>query len=95
MYKRKTQHFIVKGEMSVDEAALFKRISEIIEGRKTRAGAYANREIILMYWEVGIHINSVVLDGGRADYGKTFCRGCRQNCWKFTATVFIWKIYTE
>ena len=23
-----------------------------------------------MYWEVGIHINSVVLDGGRATYGK-------------------------
>jgi predicted nuclease of restriction endonuclease-like (RecB) superfamily len=23
-----------------------------------------------MYWEVGEHINSIVLDGGRADYGK-------------------------
>ena len=44
-----------KQELSVqiDEAALFRRISEIIENRKIRAGAYANREIALMYWEVG------------------------------------------
>ena len=54
----------------VDENALFKRISEIIEYRTARAGAYANLEATLMFWEVGEHINSVVLDGGRGSYGK-------------------------
>ena len=67
---KKKQELTVQGEMRIDEVELFQRISEIIENRKARAGAYANREIALMYWEVGIHINSVVLDGGRAAYGK-------------------------
>ena len=55
----------------IDEALLFERVSDIIENRKHRAGLYANREIVLMYWEVGMYINSVVLDGGRAAYGKS------------------------
>jgi len=38
--------------------------------RKSHAGIYANREITLMYWEVGDYINSVVLGGSRAAYGK-------------------------
>lgn len=37
---------------AVDEARLFERVSEIIENRKSRAGAYANREVTLMYWEI-------------------------------------------
>ena len=53
-----------------NEIVLFERVSSIIENRKHRAGAYANREIVLMYWELGKYINSVVLDGGRASYGK-------------------------
>jgi len=60
---------VTQAETLIDEAALFERISEIIENRKAYAGAYANREIVLMYWEVGDYINSVVLDGERAAYG--------------------------
>ena len=66
----KKDELTVKGEMRVDENQLFERVAEIIETRKSLAGAYANREVTLMYWEVGHHINSVVLDGGRAAYGK-------------------------
>jgi len=54
----------------IDEAQLFARISKIIEKRKNRAGMYANREVTLMYWEVGHYIRSTVLDGERAEYGK-------------------------
>jgi predicted nuclease of restriction endonuclease-like (RecB) superfamily len=61
---------IPKGDVQVDETMLFQRVSEIIEYRKTRAGVYANREVLLMFWEVGQHINSVILDGGRSAYGK-------------------------
>jgi predicted nuclease of restriction endonuclease-like (RecB) superfamily len=55
---------------TIDEAALFERVADIIENRKARAGAYANREVTLMYWEVGQYVNSVVLDYKRAEYGK-------------------------
>jgi len=54
----------------VDEFSLFARVAEIIETRKSRAGAYANREVTLMYWEIGRYINSVVLGDQRAAYGK-------------------------
>jgi predicted nuclease of restriction endonuclease-like (RecB) superfamily len=55
---------------AIDEAVLFERIAAIIEIRKTRAGAYTNREVTLMYWEVGHYINTILLDGERAEYGK-------------------------
>jgi hypothetical protein len=58
------------GAESIDETALFTRVSEIIEARKIRAGAYANLEVTLMYWEVGRYVGSAILDGGRAGYGK-------------------------
>jgi predicted nuclease of restriction endonuclease-like (RecB) superfamily len=54
----------------VDEAALFKRVSAIIEKRKHRAGSFANREVIIMNWEIGQYIGSVLLGGERAKYGK-------------------------
>ena len=53
-----------------DENKLFKRVSEIIENRKSRAGSFANQEITLMFWEVGYYINSVMLERKRAEYGK-------------------------
>jgi len=31
---------------------------------------YANREVTLMYWEIGRYIGSVLLGGERAEYGK-------------------------
>ena len=54
----------------VDENTLFARVTEIIENRRFRAGAYANREVTLMYWEIGRYIGSVLLGGERAGYGK-------------------------
>jgi len=52
------------------ENALFAHVAEIIETRKSRAGIYANREVTLMFLEIGRYINSAVLGGGRAEYGK-------------------------
>jgi len=54
----------------IDELALFERASAIIDARKARAGAYANREITLMRWEIGYLIRSALLDNERAEYGK-------------------------
>jgi len=60
----------IRNDGTVDEAALFERVAAIIENRKARAGAYANCETTLMFWEVGQTINSTVLDNKRAAYGK-------------------------
>ena len=67
---KKKQELTVANGSQFDESLLFARVSEIIETRKSRAGAYANREVTLMYWEVGQYISSVVLNGERAEYGK-------------------------
>jgi hypothetical protein len=54
----------------MDEASLFKQVSAIIEKRKSNAGKFANREVTLMYWEVGKYVGSVLLGSERAEYGK-------------------------
>jgi len=54
----------------INENSLFTHVSKIIEKRKNRAGMYANREVTLMYWEIGRYIGSVLLSGERAEYGK-------------------------
>jgi predicted nuclease of restriction endonuclease-like (RecB) superfamily len=69
MSKKKDEN-ILTNNLQIDENALFVRVSEIIENRKYRAGTYANREVTLMYWEVGQFVNSAVLEGERAEYGK-------------------------
>jgi hypothetical protein len=67
----KKQKALVPRKTSVpSEATLFKHVSKIIEKRRYRAGAYANREVTLMYWEIGGYINSNVLKNKRAEYGK-------------------------
>jgi len=70
MGKKKQEIEPMKDKTPIDENILFKHISEIIENRKTRAGSYANQEVTLMFWEVGHYINSVILEGKRAEYGK-------------------------
>ena len=67
---KKKKELAVQNITLIDEAALFERVSAIIENRKSRVQAQVNREIALMYWEVGAYINSVILDGERAAYGK-------------------------
>ncbi|MCL2826213.1 MAG: PDDEXK nuclease domain-containing protein, partial [Eggerthellaceae bacterium] len=68
--EEKPDEFMVAMTNVVDEAALFERVVAIVENRKSRAGAYANREVTLMYWEVGNYVGSILLGGERAQYGK-------------------------
>ena len=67
---KKKDELATQSEAHIDELKLFEKVSGIIETRRYRAGVYANSEITLMYWEVGHYINSAVLDGSRAAYGK-------------------------
>ena len=49
---------------------MFLDIASIIERRKANAVNTANAEIVLMFWEVGRHINTALLGNKRAEYGK-------------------------
>ena len=67
---KKNKEIAVQAVPIVDEVTLFNDVSEIIERRKFRAQVKINHEGILMFWEVGKHIGSVLLGGERAEYGK-------------------------
>ena len=68
--KENRKDIVLTDDIRIDENSLFSRISEIIENRRSRAGVYANREVTLMYWEIGRYINDVLLENERAVYGK-------------------------
>jgi len=55
-------------EISFD--TLFKEVSVLIEQSKTRVVREINREIILLYWNLGSVIRKNILENSRADYGK-------------------------
>ena len=67
---KKKQELTVQGETGIDEILLYERVSAIIENRKLRAQVQANQEIVLMFWEVGKYIGSILLGGERSGYGK-------------------------
>ena len=50
--------------------ALFGEVKNLIQSAKQRAAVAINAELTLLYWQVGQRINTEVLKGERADYGK-------------------------
>ena len=52
------------------ESIIFSTVAQIIEKRKFNAVSAANSQIILIFWEIGRYINSVILGMERAEYGK-------------------------
>jgi predicted nuclease of restriction endonuclease-like (RecB) superfamily len=79
---------VVQSEMQLDESQIFERVASIIETRKSRAGAFANREVTLMYWEVGQYIGSIMLGGERAEYGKRIVAALAQQLTKHYGNSF-------
>jgi predicted nuclease of restriction endonuclease-like (RecB) superfamily len=70
MKKKNSELSAVESGGFIDENALFERVAAIIENRKARAYARVNSENTLMFWEIGVYINTAVLKSKRADYGK-------------------------
>jgi hypothetical protein len=64
------------------ENIMFSNVVQIIEKRKFNAISAANNQIVLMFWEIGKFINSVILGMERAEYGKkivsTLCTQLQQ-----------------
>jgi hypothetical protein len=51
-------------------AAVFERACAIVESRKSYAADHANRELTMMFREIGRYVNSNLLENRRAAYGK-------------------------
>jgi predicted nuclease of restriction endonuclease-like (RecB) superfamily len=49
---------------------LFIQIRQLIDAAKQRAAVAINAEITLLYWQVGEHIHTEILQRQRAEYGK-------------------------
>ncbi|MBO3462172.1 DUF1016 N-terminal domain-containing protein [Aetokthonos hydrillicola] len=49
---------------------LFQEIRQLIDVARQRAAVAVNAEITLLYWQVGKRIQTEVLQGQRAEYGK-------------------------
>jgi len=49
---------------------LFKDISNLIELARNHVAHYANSALILLYWQIGHHINQHILKNDRAEYGE-------------------------
>ena len=58
------------GKASPLENRLFQEIRQLIDSAKQRAAAAVNSELTLLYWQVGNCIQTEILGGQRADYGK-------------------------
>ena len=66
---KKKQELAIQSE-KINEVALFEHVSSIIENRKHRAQSHMNHENVLMFWEIGKYVGSVLLGNERAEYGK-------------------------
>ena len=53
---------------------LFSDVCSIIDGARGRLANYANTEVIVTKWQIGIRIKRDVLKDKRADYGKTIVK---------------------
>ncbi|MDR2908093.1 MAG: PDDEXK nuclease domain-containing protein, partial [Bacteroidales bacterium] len=70
MSKIQKNNTIIKLSDAEQERIIFANVSKIIEQRKFNAVSLVNNQIILMFWEIGTYINSVILGDMRAQYGK-------------------------
>ena len=52
------------------EQILFEKISAMIEQSRRTIYVHASGATVMLFWEIGRHINSDILENKRADYGK-------------------------
>lgn len=69
---------VVSDELAQSSDLLFQEIGQLIDAAKQRAAAAVNAELTLLYWQVGKRIQTEVLQGQRAEYGKQVIRTLSQ-----------------
>jgi predicted nuclease of restriction endonuclease-like (RecB) superfamily len=57
-------------KLTESTAALFGKVSSLIEEARTETFTYASARRMLLFWQIGKTINEDVLNDERADYGK-------------------------
>lgn len=65
----KRLQFLVN-DLTHPDDSLFQDIGKLIDTAKQRAASAVNAELTLLYWQVGKRIETEVLKGQRAEYGK-------------------------
>ena len=60
----------MSNDLTQSSDLLFQEIRQLIDTAKQRAAVAINAEITLLYWQVGKRIQTEVLQGQRAEYGK-------------------------
>ena len=53
-----------------NQLKLFHQINALIQGARNRVAVTVNRELVLLYWQVGKAIKEDILNNKRADYGE-------------------------
>ena len=58
------------GEISLVVQPLMQQLRELIENTRRCVASVVNNETTQLYWNVGNAVNTFVLQGSRAEYGK-------------------------
>lgn len=64
------EHACSKSDIALVEEPLVEQLRELIENTRQRVASVVSDETSQLYWNVGNAINTFVLQGKRAEYGK-------------------------
>ena len=70
MDKKNPSRQVPLAKLNEADNALFINICRIIDEAKQSVAVSANSALTMMYWHIGKTIDSYVLNGHRAEYGK-------------------------
>jgi hypothetical protein len=77
MKKEKQERTV--SNLQIDAHLLFEQVVKIVEKRKRQAGSFANREITLMYWEIGSILVQFYLAANAPNMVNRLLRHCHNN----------------
>ncbi|MCU0551134.1 MAG: DUF1016 N-terminal domain-containing protein [Leptolyngbya sp. Prado105] len=60
----------MSNDLFKQDGVLFQEVKQIVDTAKQRAAIAINKEITLLYWQIGKLIQTEILKGQRAEYGK-------------------------
>ena len=64
------EHARSKSQITLEAEPLVQQLRELIENTRKRVASVVSDETSQLYWNVGNAINTFVLQGNRAEYGK-------------------------
>lgn len=71
MRSEMTKKEIAKAEIApLDDAKILRELRGLITGARQRVAVSVNRELVLLYWDLGQRIRVEILGEERAEYGE-------------------------